>query len=207
MLCENAGASFPSLRGFPPMFLRFLARAALLAGACFSLAAHAESNGVASYNNATARPAAASALYQCQGPNGGTIFRASPREGCTLVASPDPGAPDPQRWLPLMGANGIISYLDQTSIRRRGVEVGVVLVHNAPPGVIKTASGDTIRSSLKRMVLNCATSMYAVIEQTLYNKRYARGESLYSMRGPQAGMPMPAASGTVAGELVSRLCH
>ena len=189
------------------MFFRMFARTALVAGACFSVAAQAESSGAPSFGNPPARAAAASGLYQCQGPNGGTIFRGAPREGCMQVVSPDPGAPDPQRWLPLMGANGVISYLDQTSIRRRGVEVGVVLVHNAPPGVIKTASGDTIRSSLKRMVLNCATSMYAVIEQTLYNKRYARGESLYSMRGPQAGMPMPAASGTVAGELVSRLCH
>jgi hypothetical protein len=124
-----------------------------------------------------------------------------------MVASADPAPPDPQRWLPLMGANGMISYLDQTSIRRRGVEVGVALVHNVPPGVIKTTSGDTIRSSLKRMVLNCATSMYAVIEQTLYSKRYARGDSLYTMRGPQSGMPQPAASGTLAGDLVARLCR
>ena len=124
-----------------------------------------------------------------------------------MVASPDPSAPDPQRWLPLMGANGIISYLDKTSIKRRGPEVGVVLVHNAPPGVIKTTSGDTIRSSLKRMVLNCATSMYAVVEQTLYSKRYARGESLYTIRAPQTGMPQPAASGTLAGDLMGRVCH
>ncbi|MDT6961324.1 MULTISPECIES: surface-adhesin E family protein [unclassified Cupriavidus] len=189
------------------MFFRMLARTALFAGACLSLAAHAESNGAPPFNNASVRPAAASALYQCQGPNGGTVFRATPREGCTLVASPDPGAPDPQRWLPLMGPNGVISYLDQSSIRRRGSEVGVALVHNAPPGVIKTTSGEMIRSSLKRMVLNCATSMYAVVEQTLYAKRYARGESLYTIRGPQAGMPQPAASGTLAGDLVSRLCH
>lgn len=189
------------------MFFRVFARTALLATACSVFTAHAESSGVPSFSSATARPAAAGALYQCQGPNGGTIFRASPREGCTLVASPDPSAPDPQRWLPLMGSNGVISYLDQTSIRRRGPEVGVALVHNAPPGVIKTTSGDMIRSSLKRMVLNCATSMYAVIEQTLYAKRYARGESLYTIRAPQAGMPQPAASGTLAGELVTRLCH
>ncbi len=195
------------------MVSRFLACAALFAGACICVAAHAESNGAAPSSSNTVRPAAVSALYQCQGPNGGTggtggtVFRASPREGCTLVSSPDPAAPDPQRWLPLMGASGIVSYLDQASIRRRGAEVGVVLVHNAPPGVIRTTSGDTIRSSLKRMVLNCATSMYAVIEQTLYSKRDARGESLYTIRGPQAGMAMPAASGTVAGELVSRLCR
>lgn len=189
------------------MYSRIFTRAALFAGACLSLVAHAESNGAAPLNNVTGRAAAASALYQCQGPNGSTVFRGSPREGCALVASPDPSAPDPQRWLPLMGANGVISYLDQNSIRRRGVEVGVVLVHNAPPGVIKTTSGDTIRSSLKRMVLNCATSMYAVIEQTLYNKRYARGESLYTIHGPQAGMPLPAASGTLAGDLLTRLCH
>jgi hypothetical protein len=188
------------------MFSRIFVRTVLLAGACLSLAAHAESSGSPSLSS-TARPAAASALYQCQGPNGGTVFRASPRDGCTLVASPDPAAPDPQRWLPLMGANGVISYLDQTSIRRRGTEVGVALVHNSPPGVIKTTSGDMIRSSLKRMVLNCATSMYSVIEQTLYAKRYARGESLYTIRASQAGMPQPAVSGTLAGELVTRLCH
>ncbi|GJG97815.1 surface-adhesin E family protein [Cupriavidus pauculus] len=202
---------------FSPKFSRFLARTALLAGACFSVAAHAESNGTPAFNNpaanvsanvgASVRPVAAGALYQCQGPNGGTIFRASPREGCTLVTTPDPSAPDPQRWSPLMGMNGVISYLDQTSIRRRGPEVGVALVHNAPAGVIKTTSGDTIRSSLKRMVLNCATSMYAVVEQTLYSKRYARGESLYTMRGPQAGMPQPVSSGTLPGELMNRLCH
>lgn len=189
------------------MYFRILARTVLLAGACFSVASHAESGGAAALGNPAVRPAAASALYQCNGANGATVFRASPRDGCTLVAAPDPTAPDPQRWLPLMGANGIVSYLDQSSIRRRGTEVGVVLVHNAPPGVIKTTSGDTIRSSLKRMVLNCATSMYAVIEQTLYSKRYARGDSLYTMRGPQAGMPMPAASGTLASELVNRLCR
>ncbi|ABF11619.1 surface-adhesin protein E [Cupriavidus metallidurans] len=196
------------------MFSRFISRAALLAGACLCLAtpiAYAESDGMGPMTppmpNPAVRPVAAGALYQCQGPNGGTVFRASPREGCTLVASPDPAAPDPQRWMPLMGATGMVSYLDQTAIRRRGTEVGVVLVHNAPAGVIKTASGDTIRSSLKRMVLNCATSMYAVIEQTLYNKRYARGESLYTIRGPQAGMPQPAAPGTLAGELIGRLCH
>ena len=189
------------------MFFRIFSRVTLLVGACFSLAAQAESNGVAPLNNVPVRPAAASALYQCQGAAGGTVFRASPRDGCTMVASADPAPPDPQRWLPLMGTNGMISYLDQTSIRRRGVEVGVALVHNVPPGVIKTTSGDTIRSSLKRMVLNCATSMYAVIEQTLYSKRYARGDSLYTMRGPQSGMPQPAASGTLAGDLGARLCR
>ncbi|MEN7529447.1 surface-adhesin E family protein [Cupriavidus sp. DL-D2] len=189
------------------MFSRMLARATLLVGACFSFVAHAESTGAAPFNSNAVRPAAAAGLYQCKGPSGGTVFRASPREDCVLLASPDPGAPDPRRWVPLMGGNGVVSYLDQESIRRRGTEVGVALVHNAPPGVIKTASGDTIRSSLKRMVFNCATSMYAVIEQTLYNKRYARGESLYTIRGPQAGMPMPAASGTLAGDLVTRLCH
>lgn len=189
------------------MLFRMLARTALLAGACFSVAAQADSHGAPSFSSPPARAAAAAGLYQCQGPNGGTIFRASPREGCTQVVSPDPGAPDPQRWLPLMGANGVISYLDQSSIRRRGSEVGVALVHNAPPGVIKTTSGDTIRSSLKRMVLNCATSMYAVVEQTLYPKRYARGDSLYTIRAPQAGMPQQAVSGTLAGELVTRLCH
>jgi len=190
------------------MFSRLLPRAALLAGACFSLAAHAESNGAPSFNNANVRPAAASALYQCQGPNGGTIFRGAPREGCTLVAAPDAGPLDPQRWLPLMGANGVISYLDQMSIRRRGSEVGVALVHNSPPGgVIRTTTGDTIRSSLKRMVLNCATSMYAVIEQTVYSRRYARGDALYTMRGPQAGKPQPVVSGTLTGDLASRLCH
>jgi hypothetical protein len=46
-----------------------------------------------------------------------------------------------------------------------------------------------------------------VIEQTLYSKRYARGDSLYTIRAPQAGMPQTAAPGTVAGDLVGRLCH
>ncbi|WP_420991820.1 surface-adhesin E family protein [Cupriavidus sp. 30B13] len=169
----------------------------LLAGGCSCLAAHAEA----------VRPAAAAGLFQCQGADGGTVFRATPREGCTLVAAPDPGAPDPQRWLPLMGANGAISYFDKTSVRRRGAEVGVAVMRNAPAGVIRTTSGEPIRSSLKRMIFNCATSMYAVVEQTLYSKRYARGESLYTIGAPQAGMPQQATAGTVAGELFNRLCH
>lgn len=135
------------------------------------------------------------------------MFRSTPREGCSVLAAPDPAAPDPQRWLPLMGANGVVSYFDKTSVRRRGAEVGVAVMRNAPAGVIRTASGEPIRSSLKRMIFNCATSMYAVVEQTLYPKRYARGESLYTISAPQAGMPQSAAGGTIAGELLSRLCH
>lgn len=120
----------------------------------------------------------------------------------------DPAPPDPQRWVSVTGATGMISYFDQTAVRRRGPEVGVVLMHNAPTGgVIRTASGDAIRSSLKRMVLNCATSMFAVVEQTLYSKRYARGDSLYTIRAPQTGMPQPISTGTLAGELMSRLCR
>jgi len=181
-----------------PRSLAPFAHLALLAGAGFSMSVAAAG---------PIEPAAATGLYQCPG-SSSTVFRGAPREGCQLVAAPDPAAPDPQRWVPLMGGNGMISYFDQTAVRRRGPEVGVVLVRNAPTGgAIKTASGDAIRSSLKRMVLNCATSMFAVVEQTLYSKRYARGESLYTIRAPQTGMPQPIASGTIAGELMNRLCH
>lgn len=154
-----------------------------------------------------ARPAAAAGLYECQGSNGATVFRATPREGCTAVAGGDPAILDPQRWVPLMGANGLISYLDQRSVRRWGTEVGVVLMRNAPTGAIRTAAGEPIRSSLRRMVLNCATSMYAVVEQTLFPRRFARGEALYTIRASQRGMPQPAAAGTVPGELLARLCR
>lgn len=154
------------------------------------------------------RPAgAAAALYECQGSNGGIVFRASPREGCTAVAGGDPATLDPQRWVPLMGANGLISYLDQRSVRRWGSEVGVVLMRNAPSGAIRTASGEPIRSSLRRMVLNCATSMYTLVEQTLFPRRFARGEALYTIRASHRGMPQPAASGTVPGELLTRFCR
>jgi hypothetical protein len=178
----------------------FLHAAAVLIGSSACLAAHAEPVA------ATVRPAAAG-LYECHASNGGTVFRSTPREGCTMLSAPDPSAPDPQRWLPLMGANGVISYFDTSSVRRRGPEVGVVVMRNAPAGVIRTASGEQIRSSLKRMVFNCATSMYAVVEQTLYARRYGRGESLYTINAPQAGMPQAAGAGTVTGELLSRLCR
>ena len=46
------------------MFFRMLEPTALFAGACLSLAAHAESNGAPPFNNASVRPAAASALYR-----------------------------------------------------------------------------------------------------------------------------------------------
>ncbi|MDW3682201.1 hypothetical protein RA280_10645 [Cupriavidus sp. CV2] len=177
----------------------FFHAAAVLVGSSVCLAAYAEPV-------ATVRPAATAGLYECQAPGGGVVFRSTPREGCTVLAAPDPSAPDPQRWLPLMGANGVISYFDKTSVRRRGPEVGVAVMRNAPAGVIRTTSGEPIRSSLKRMVFNCATSMYAVVEQTLYAKRYARGESLYTISAPHAGMPQPASAGTVPGELLSRLC-
>lgn len=144
-------------------------------------------------------------LYQCVGPNGGTIFRSTPREGCVVLASPDP-TPDPQRWLPVMGGNGVMSYLDQRSIRRYGAQLGVIVMRNLPAGGIRTASGEPIASSLKRMVLDCTTSMYAVVEQTLFPRRYARGEPLYTMRPPRSA-PQPAAAGTLAREVLNRLCH
>ena len=61
----------------------------------------------------------------------------------------------------------MVSYLDLSSVLRHGPEVGVVLMRNAPAGAIRTTSGELIGSSLKRMVLNCATSMFAAVEQTL----------------------------------------
>lgn len=153
-------------------------------------------------------PAAAAGLYQCQGPNGGTVFRSTPREGCVTLAAPDPSAPDPQRWLPLMGANGVISYLDQRSVRRKGARIGVVVMRNAPVGgAIHTTSGEPIQSSLRRMVLDCATSMYAVVEQTLFPRRFARGEPLYTIRSPQRATPQVASSGSLASEMMARLCR
>jgi len=190
--------------GKPMLFHRFLRAAALLAGGALCLAAHAQ--GVS--NAAATRPAAAAGLYQCESASGDTVFRSTPREGCALLSAPDPAAPDPQRWLPLMGANGVITYFDTTSVRRRDSQVGVVLMRNAPSGgVIRTTAGEPIASSLKRMVLDCATSTYAVVDQTLYSKRYARGEALYSIRAPESRAPQAATSGTIAGDLMNRLCH
>ena len=66
-------------------------------------------------------------------------------------------------------------------------------------GVIRTTAGEPIASSLKRMVLDCASSTYLVVEQTLYGKRYARGEpSIPSAlpsrvrRSPHPAAPSPA---------------
>jgi len=184
------------------MIFRIVRCAAVLCGCAMGLSAHAES-GMA-YES---RPAAAAGLYQCQQASGDMVFRATPREGCTVVAAPEAAAPDPQRWLPLMGANGVISYFDQVAVKRAGPEVGVVVMRNAPTGVIRTTNGEPIRSSLKRMVLNCASSMVAVVEQTLYSKRFARGEALYTIRSPQATRFQPAATGSVASELMRRLCR
>lgn len=184
------------------MLFRIFRCAAVLYGCAISMAAHAEP--VAGFDN---RPAAAAGLYECQQPSGTTVFRSTPREGCAVLAAPDPAAPDPQRWLPLMGANGVISYFDQVAVKRAGPEVGVVVMRNAPSGVIRTTSGEPIRSSLKRMVLNCASSMVAVVEQTLYTKRFGKGEALYTIRSPQLSRFHPAASGSVAAELLRRLCR
>lgn len=132
----------------------------------------------------------------------------SPEAAQVTAPEAQPTAPDPQRWLPLTGLNGMISYFDRESVKRRGAEVGVELVHNVPAGgAIRTTSGEPIRSSLKRIVLNCATSMYALAEQTLFTRRNAHGDSLYTVRYPDTGMPKMATGGTVAGQLLSRLCH
>jgi hypothetical protein len=200
-MCDNAARFSRQFEGNSMLF-RILGCTAALVGSVVSFSAHAETSALQA-----PRPAAAAGLYQCPGPNGGTVFRSTPREGCSLLAAPDPAAPDPQRWLPLMGANGVISYFDQSAVRRQGPEVGVLVMRNAPAGVIRTTSGEPIRSSLKRMVLNCATSMYAVVEQTLYSKRFARGESLYTIRGPHTGTFQPVSSGSIAGELLRRLCR
>lgn len=184
---------------------RSVATALVLTMAALSPWSTAAAQGQREAAPAAAKRTGAGGLYQCVGPNGGTIFRSSPREGCVVLASPDP-TPDPQRWLPVMGGNGIMSYLDQRSIRRYGVQLGVVVMRNLPAGGIRTASGEPIASSLKRMVLDCTTSMYAVVEQTLFQRRYARGEPLYTMR-PARSAPQPAAAGTLAREVLNRLCH
>lgn len=179
--------------------------AALASGVLFAGVAGAAHAAGPAPTAAATDAARGQGLYQCRGPNGGTVFRSTRGDGCIVLASPDPGAPDPQRWVPLMGSNGVISYLDQQAVRRRGTQVGVVLMRNSPSGVIQTANGQPIRSSLRRMVLDCSTSMYAVVEQTLYSKRYARGDALYSIAGRR--QPQPAASGTIAGEVAERLCQ
>ena len=185
------------------LFPRCLRAAALIAGGVLCSAAHAQT-----MHNATATRPVATGLYQCESASGDTVFRSTPRDGCTLLSAPDPSAPDPQRWLPMMGANGVVSYFDTASVRRRGSEVGVVLMRNAPSGgVIRTTAGEPIASSLKRMVLDCASSTYLVVEQTLYGKRYARGEPLYTIRAPESRAPQSASSGTIAGDLMNRLCH
>ncbi|RDK10533.1 surface-adhesin E family protein [Cupriavidus lacunae] len=195
------------------MMFRIFGHAAALAGCVFGLAvpqAHADDGAALAPSTPSAsasRPAAAAGLYECQVAGAGTVFRSTPKEGCRLAAASESGAPDPQRWLPLMGANGVISYFDQSAVRRQGTEVGVVVMRNSPAGVIRTTSGDPIRSSLRRMVLNCATSMFAVVEQTLYSKRFARGDSLYTIRAPQYGTFQVAGPGTIAGELLRKLCR
>jgi len=115
--------------------------------------------------------------------------------------------PDPERWLPLAGFNGPVPYYDQSAVRRHGAQVGVVVMRNSPAGVIRTTGGDPIRSSLKRIVLDCALSTYAVVEQTLYPKRFARGEALYTMRAPQGDAMAPVAGSRLASELVGKLCR
>ncbi|WP_423198593.1 MULTISPECIES: surface-adhesin E family protein [unclassified Cupriavidus] len=192
------------------MFHRMLARLALLAGACLATAAHADDGiipvptvpGVSSVSSVSSGPASLSTGEVR--PYLGAAARTSTTLGGGVT---EPSPLDPQRWLPLLGTSGMVSYFDQSAVRRRGAEVGVVLIHNAPAGVIKTTGGETIRSSLKRLVLNCATSMYAVVEQTLYSRRFARGESLYTIRLPQYGKLQMAQSGTIAGELIGRLCR
>lgn len=184
------------------MSFRIFRSAAVLFGCAMGTAAYAQA--AAGYEG---RPAAAAGLYQCQQASGDTVFRSTPREGCTLVAAPDAGVPDPQRWFQVMGANGVISYFDRVAIKRAGPEVGVMVMRNAPSGVIRTTNGEPIRSSLKRLVLNCASSMVAVVEQTLYSKRFARGEALYTIRSPQSSLFQPAATGSVASELMRRLCR
>ncbi len=184
------------------MFFRIFRSAVVLFGCAAGTVAYAQS--AAGYDS---RPAAAASLYQCQPPSGGSAFRSAPGQGCVVVGAPDPTVPDPQRWLPLTAANGVISYFDQMAVKRAGPEVGVVVMRNAPAGVIRTTSGEPIRSSLKRMVLDCASSMVAVVEQTLYSKRFARGEELYTIRSPQSAHFQPAASGSVPSELMRRLCR
>jgi len=131
--------------------------------------------------------------------------------GPSLSAAPFVAAgvatPDPERWLPLAGFNGPVPYFDRSAVRRRGAQVGVVVMRNAPAGVIRTTGGDPIRSSLKRIVLDCALSTYAVVEQTLYPKRFARGEALYTMRAPQGGAMAPVAGSRLASELLDKLCR
>lgn len=136
---------------------------------------------------------------------------AAPAVQSLSIAPADAGPPpDPQRWQPLAGLGGTggpMSYLDQSAVRRRGTEVGVVVMRNAPVGMIRTTSGEPIRSSLKRIVLNCALSTYAIVEQTLFPKRFARGEALYTIAAPHGNAMQPASGSRLATELLGRLCR
>ncbi len=138
---------------------------------------------------------------------GGMPPEVNPANAASPAIQQEPAGPDPQRWQPVARINGGTSYFDQTAVRRRGNEVGVVVMRNAPAGVIRTTSGEQIRSSVKRIVLDCTGATYSVVEQTLYPRRYARGEPLYTMHPPRAGVMQTAASGSLASELIAHLCN
>ncbi len=83
------------------------------------------------------------------------------------------------------------------------VQVFARIEYLAAPIAVRQPSAEDL-SSLRRMVLNCATSMFAVVEQTLYSKRFARGDSLYTIRAPQYGTFQVAGPGTIAGGVAAQ---
>lgn len=150
------------------------------------------------------------ALSVCRTPDSGNAFHGRAKPGCEVVAPQAARAPNPERWMPWTGSTGQITYLDLKSMVRDGSRIGLVVMRNLPSsaidsGVIRTAQGDPIRSSLKRVVLDCLSSTYAVFEQTLFGSRYAKGEPLMTFRYP-AGKAQSIAAGSAIGQLSARFC-
>lgn len=161
---------------------------------------------MAADNVATAR----SALSLCRTPDGGVAFLGRAQSGCELVAPPGTGNPNPERWMSWMGPTGRVLYLDRQSIVHDGAKLGLVLMRNLPSaagddGVIRTAHGEPIRSSLKRVVFDCLSSTYAVFEQSLFGKRYAAGKPLMTFRYP-GGKARPVTDNGALAQLASRFC-
>ena len=150
------------------------------------------------------------ALSLCQSPDGGVTFLGRVQSGCEVVAPAAANPPNPERWMPWMGASGRILYLDRQSVIRDGAKLGLVLMRNLPAaageeGVIRTARGELVRSSLKRIVFDCLSHTYAVFEQSLFGKRYAGGQPLMTFRYP-GGKARPVTDHSALAQLASGFC-
>lgn len=155
-----------------------------------------------------AAPQSASPL--CRTPDGSAAFRGRPQPGCEPVAPAASGNPNPERWMSWVGPTGRVLYLDRQSIVYDGSRLGLILMRNLPSaagddGVMRTAHGELIRSSLKRVVFDCLSSTYAVFEQSLFGKRYAAGKPLMTFRYP-GGKARPVTDNSALAQLASRFC-